>query len=79
MSSSSFSRRALMKGAGMGLCAPLLREAFAATPTPGRLVIVMECNGIYPEAFLSTGARMPSARRRLARDTTSRTPTRRAP
>ena len=52
-----FSRRALMKGLGAGLFAPFFREAFAQVPTPGRLVIVLECNGIYPEALLSSAAR----------------------
>lgn len=50
-------RRSLLKGLGAGLFAPFFREAFAQTTTPARLVIVMECNGIYPEAFLSMGAR----------------------
>lgn len=51
------SRRTLFKGAGAALLTPLFNEAFAQATTPARLVIVMECNGIYPEAFLSTGAR----------------------
>ncbi|PZR10497.1 MAG: hypothetical protein DI536_19835 [Archangium gephyra] len=50
-------RRTLLKGLGAGLFAPLFNEAFAQTMKPARLVIVMECNGIYPETFLSTGAR----------------------
>ncbi|MFZ5439956.1 MAG: DUF1552 domain-containing protein [Myxococcota bacterium] len=52
-----FSRRTLLKGLGTGLFAPLLDEALAQAATPARLVIVLECNGIYPEAFLSMGAR----------------------
>lgn len=50
-------RRTLLKGLGAGLFTPLFGEAFAQSAAPARLVIVMECNGIYPEAFLSTGAR----------------------
>lgn len=50
-------RRTLLKGLGAGFLAPLFNEAFAQTTTPARLVIVMECNGIYPDAFLSMGAR----------------------
>lgn len=50
-------RRTLLKGFGAGLLAPFMRQAFAQTTPPRRLVIVMECNGIYPEAFLSMGAR----------------------
>lgn len=50
-------RRTFLKGAAAGLFTPLLNEAFAQTATPARLVIVMECNGIYPSAFLSMGAR----------------------
>ena len=42
-------RRTLLKGMGAGLFAPLFREAFAQSATPARLVIVMECNGVYPE------------------------------
>lgn len=50
-------RRTLLKGAAAALFAPLMNEAMAQLTTPARLVIVMECNGIYPEAFLSMGAR----------------------
>jgi hypothetical protein len=51
-------RRTLLKGLGAGLLAPLVREASAQqSVTPARLVLVLECNGIYPEAFLSTRAR----------------------
>ncbi len=54
-------RRALLKGAvSAGLLAPFYRDVFAQTQMgqkPARLVIVMECNGIYPEAFLSNGTR----------------------
>jgi hypothetical protein len=51
------SRRTLFKGAGAALLAPLFNEAFAQGTTPARLVIVLECNGIYPATMLSTGAR----------------------
>jgi len=54
---SRLSRRTLLKGAGASLFLPLINEALGQTMTPARLVIVMECNGIYPEAFLSMGAR----------------------
>lgn len=57
MSSLRLKRRTLLKGAGAALFAPLFNEAFAQSTTPARLVIVLECNGIYPEAFLSMGAR----------------------
>lgn len=50
-------RRTLLKGVGAGLFAPFFREAFAQNGTPARLVIVMECNGIYPQTLLSMGAR----------------------
>ncbi len=52
-----FARRTMLKGLGAGLLAPFFREAFAQNGPPARLVIVMECNGIYPENFLSMGAR----------------------
>lgn len=53
-----FSRRSVLKGAvATGLLAPFYREAWAQTSKPMRLVIVMEGNGIYPEAFLSSGTR----------------------
>lgn len=55
------SRRTLLHvsaaGAGAALFAPLMREARAAGGTPARLVIVVECNGIYPVAFLSATAK----------------------
>jgi hypothetical protein len=51
-------RRTLLRAAAStGLLAPFLREVMAQPTTPARLVIVMECNGIYPQAFLSAGAR----------------------
>lgn len=54
----TLSRRTLLRSAAAtGLLAPFMREVLAQGTTPARLVIVMECNGIYPEAFLSTGAR----------------------
>ncbi|MBN1204692.1 MAG: DUF1552 domain-containing protein [Myxococcaceae bacterium] len=52
------SRRALLKTAAASvLLGPLYREALAQSTSPSRLVLVMECNGIYPEAFLSSGTR----------------------
>lgn len=50
-------RRTLLKGLGAGLFAPMFGEAFAQSTTPARLVIVMECNGIYPQTMLTTAAR----------------------
>lgn len=51
-------RRALLKGAmATGLLAPFYREALAQSLTPRRLVLVLECNGVYPEALLSSGTR----------------------
>ena len=50
-------RRTVLKGLATGLLAPFFRSAFAQPTPPKRLVIVLECNGIYPEMFLSTGAR----------------------
>ncbi|MBK7863473.1 MAG: DUF1552 domain-containing protein [Archangiaceae bacterium] len=53
-----FSRRALLEGgAAAGLLAGFSRQALAQTGTPARLVIVLECNGIYPATFLSTGTK----------------------
>lgn len=55
---SKLSRRTLLKSAaGAALLAPFIREASAASPVPARVVIVLECNGIYPVAFLSSNAR----------------------
>ncbi|WNG30180.1 DUF1552 domain-containing protein [Cystobacter fuscus] len=52
-------RRALLKSAvATGVFAPFYREALAQTGKPMRLVLVLECNGIYPEAFLSSGTRV---------------------
>ncbi|MFY0581001.1 DUF1552 domain-containing protein [Cystobacter fuscus] len=51
-------RRALLKSAvATGVFAPFYREVLAQTDKPMRLVLVLECNGIYPEAFLSSGTR----------------------
>ncbi|ATB31978.1 DUF1552 domain-containing protein [Melittangium boletus] len=50
-------RRTLLRGLGAGLFAPFMKEAFARAVTPSRLVLVLECNGIYPQAFLTTRAR----------------------
>ncbi|MFT3712631.1 MAG: DUF1552 domain-containing protein [Archangium sp.] len=50
-------RRSFLKGAAASLFAPLINEALAQNPTPARLVLVLECNGIYPEAFLTMAAR----------------------
>ena len=52
-----FERRTMLKGLGAGLLAPFFKEAFAQNATPARLVIVMECNGVYPETLLSMGGR----------------------
>lgn len=52
------SRRALLRGAaGAGLLAPFYRSVLAQTAMPRRLVVVVECNGIYPSMFLSAGLR----------------------
>lgn len=52
------SRRALLRAAaGAGVLAPFYRSVLAQGAPPRRLVIVMECNGIYPQAFLSMGTR----------------------
>ncbi len=54
---SRFGRRTLLKSAaGAALLGPFLREALGAD-LPARVVFVLECNGIYPVNFLSTGAR----------------------
>lgn len=54
----TFSRRTLLKSAaGLALLGPLVRETWAQSATPMRLVIVLECNGIYPVALLSQAAR----------------------
>ncbi|MGQ0504068.1 MAG: DUF1552 domain-containing protein [Myxococcaceae bacterium] len=50
-------RNLLQTAAGAALFGPFLREAAAQTTRPARLVIVLECNGIYPLAFLSPTAR----------------------
>lgn len=55
---SSLSRRALLRAAaGAGVLAPFYRSVLAQAAMPRRLVIVMECNGIYPQAFLSMGTK----------------------
>ena len=51
------SRRNVLQGLTTGLFAPLFLEAAAQTVVPARLVIVMECNGIYPVTLLSNAAR----------------------
>ena len=48
------SRRQLLQA---GLLAGFSRHARAQATTPARLVIVMECNGVYPANLLSTGTR----------------------
>ena len=54
----TFSRHTLLKSAaGLALLGPLVRETWAQSATPMRLVIVLECNGIYPVALLSQAAR----------------------
>lgn len=51
-------RRTLLRAAAAGgLLAPFHREVFAQNGTPKRLVVVLECNGIYPLALLSSGTR----------------------
>ncbi len=57
----TFTRRGVL-GAGAAavagsLVGPFLRQAFAQTARPARVVIVIEGNGIYPVAFLSQAAR----------------------
>jgi hypothetical protein len=52
------SRRALLgAAASAGILAPFYREALAQNPTPMRLVLVLECNGIYPSTMLTAGAK----------------------
>lgn len=52
------SRRSFLKtAAGAALFGAFYRDAWAQTVTPKRLVLVLECNGIYPRAFLSEGTR----------------------
>src|SRR5262249_46825589 len=52
------SRRTLLKSlAGAALLGPFVRETWAQSAKPARLVIVLECNGIYPVAFLSASGR----------------------
>lgn len=56
-----FSRRRLVQamglGAGAALLAPFLRQVQAGQTGPRRFVLVLEGNGIYSSAFLSTKAR----------------------
>lgn len=55
---SKLSRRTLLKSAaGAALLSPFLREVFAQAAVPARLVIVLECNGIYPVTFLTGTAK----------------------
>lgn len=52
------SRRTVLRAAGAtGLLAPFSREVLAQNATPKRLVLVVECNGIYPVTVLSNQAR----------------------
>lgn len=54
----TLSRRTVLRAAGAtGLFAPLFREALGQAGTPKRLVVVVECNGIYPVTMLSARAR----------------------
>ncbi|MSP72498.1 MAG: DUF1552 domain-containing protein [Myxococcales bacterium] len=51
-------RRNLLKTlAGVTLLGPFMKQAWAQGVTPARVVFVVECNGIYPIAFLSQAAR----------------------
>lgn len=51
-------RRNLLKTlAGVTLLGPFMKQAWAQGVTPARVVFVVECNGIYPVAFLSQMAR----------------------
>ncbi len=53
-----FSRRNLLRtAAGAALLAPFTREVFAQATKPARLVLVVECNGVYPVTMLSSTAR----------------------
>ncbi len=53
-----FSRRTILKSAaGAALLSPFMREVFAQTARPARLVLVLECNGVYPDTLLSSSAR----------------------
>ncbi len=53
-----FGRRTLLKtAAGAALFSGFLREATAQATLPRRLVLVLECNGIYPVAFLTPTAK----------------------
>lgn len=51
------SRRTLLKGLGAGLLVPFFNQVNAQSGRPARLVLVVECNCIYPTNLLSTGAR----------------------
>lgn len=49
-------RRSLLKlAAASPLFAPLYRDALAQAAAPKRVVLVLECNGIYPQTFLTPG------------------------
>ncbi|NTX14762.1 DUF1552 domain-containing protein [Myxococcus sp. CA051A] len=53
-----FSRRTVLKGMAAGLFAPYFHDVYAqSSARPARLVLVLECNGVYPRALLSTGTR----------------------
>lgn len=57
----TFTRRSVLGGGAAALAGswlgPFMRQAFAQTSRPARVVIVVEGNGIYPVAFLSQAAR----------------------
>ncbi|MCY1041870.1 DUF1552 domain-containing protein [Corallococcus sp. bb12-1] len=61
-------RRTLLQGLGAGLFAPFMSDVLAQPAKPGRLVIVLECNGIYPRALLSAGTRTALGGRALLSD-----------
>lgn len=44
-----FSRRTVLKGMAAGLFAPYFHDVYAqSSALPARLVLVLECNGVYP-------------------------------
>ncbi|HLT30315.1 MAG TPA: DUF1552 domain-containing protein [Myxococcaceae bacterium] len=51
------SRRTLLKGLGAGLLVPFFNQVNAQNARPARLVVLLECNCIYPTNLLSSGAR----------------------
>jgi hypothetical protein len=53
----TLTRRSLLRAAASaGILAPFYREALAQT-APMRLVLVLECNGVYPATMLTAGAK----------------------